>query len=256
MKRLQDKVALITGAGSGIGRSIAKAYAAEGAHIAINDIREDDSPDRVAEEVREMGQRALVVRADVSNRSEVDAMVEQVIAEFGQIDILVNNAGVNIYQPFLEIEQKVWDLTVGVDQTGVFNCSQQVARHMVAHGQGGKIIIIASISAESAYKTQTHYCAAKAAVLKLGEGMAFELSEYGINTNMIGPGWVETPLTEDYLGDPELRRAVEATIPAGRVAQVEDIAQVAIFLASADANYLSGAYIRADGGMIAGRHKV
>ena len=256
MKRLQDKVALITGAGSGIGHNIALAFAKEGAHIAINDVREDESPERVAEEVRALGQQALVVRADVSNRAAVDAMVAQVIAEFGQIDILVNNAGVNIYQPFLEIEQKVWDLTVAVDQTGVFNCSQQVARHMVDRGQGGKIIIIASVSAETAYKTQTHYCAAKAAVLKLGEGMAFELSEYGINTNMIGPGWVETPLTEDYLGDPELRSAVEATIPAGRVAQVEDISRIALFLASDDADYLSGAYIRADGGMIAGRGKV
>ena len=253
--RLQDKIALITGAGSGIGRGIALAFAREGAHIAVNDVRVDSSPEQVADEIRALGQRAMVVRADVSQRPAVNEMVAQVLEQFGQIDILVNNAGVNIYQPFLEIEQSVWDLTVGVDQTGVFNCSQQVARHMVERGQGGKVIIIASVSAEEAYPTQTHYCAAKAAVLKLGEGMAFELSRYGINTNMIGPGWVETPLTSDYLSDAKLRQAVEATIPIGRVAQADDIARVAVFLASAESAYLSGAYIRTDGGLIAGRGK-
>jgi NAD(P)-dependent dehydrogenase (short-subunit alcohol dehydrogenase family) len=254
MNRLQDKVAIVTGAASGIGRGIALAFAREGAHIAVNDVRQDERPEQVADEVRALERRALVVRADVSMRPAVNEMVARVLAEFGQIDILVNNAGVNIYQPFLEIEQRVWDLTIGVDQTGVFNCSQEVARHMLERRQG-KIIIIASVSAEEAYTTQTHYCAAKAAVVKLGEGMAFELSQYGINTNMIGPGWVETPLTSDYLGDSKLRRAVEATIPIGRVAQPEDIANIAVFLASSEADYLSGAYIRADGGLIAGRGK-
>lgn len=255
MDRLKDKVALITGSGSGIGHSIALAFAREGANVVINDVRTDESPEQVAAEVRALGGQSKVIRADVANRSEVNTMVEQALAEFGRIDILVNNAGVNIYQPFLEIEQKVWDLTIAVDQTGVFNCSQEVARHMVARGGGGKIITIVSVSAEQAYKTQTHYCAAKAAVMMLGQGMAYELSQHGINVNTIGPGWVETPLTADYLGDPVLRQQVEATVPIGRVAQPEDIAKIAVFLASEEAAYLSGAYIRADGGLIAGRGK-
>ncbi|GAC1359514.1 MAG: 3-oxoacyl-ACP reductase FabG [Ktedonobacteraceae bacterium] len=256
MGRLDGHIALVTGAASGIGREIALAFAREGADIIVNDVRTDDQPVQVAAHIRELGRRALVIRADVSDRAAVDKMVEQGIADLGYISILVNNAGVNIYQPFLEIEQSVWDLTMAVDQTGVFNCSQQVARHMVARGRGGKIIILSSVSAEEAYKTQTHYCAAKAAVLKLGEGMAYELGQYGINVNMIGPGWVETPLTTDYLGDPQLRKAVENIIPLGRVAQTRDIARVAVFLASEEAEYLTGAYIRADGGLIAGRTKV
>ena len=255
MRRLTDKVALITGAGSGIGRGIAIAFAREGADVVINDIRTDEAPEQVVEEVRALGRRSTAIRADVSNRPAVNAMVHQVVEEFGSIDILVNNAGVNIYQPFLEIEQRVWDLTVGVDQTGVFNCSQEVARRMVAGGRGGKIILVASVSAEEASPTQTHYCAAKAAVLMLGKGMAYELAQHNINVNIINPGWVETPLTADYLGDPALRREVEATIPIGWVAQADDIARIAVFLASDEAAYLCGAQIRVDGGLIAGRGK-
>lgn len=255
MGQLSGKVALVTGAGSGIGRGVALAFAGEGADLVVNDVRTDRGPDEVIEQIRQVGRRALLIRADVSDRRAVNAMVQTAVSELGRIDILVNNAGVNIYRPFLEISQEIWDVTVGVDQTGVFNCSQEVARHMVERRQGGKIIIVASVSAEAAYETQTHYCAAKAAVVKLGEGMAYELGPHAISVNMIGPGWVETPLTEDYLSDPELRRAVEATIPLGRVGRVDDIARAALFLASSQSDYLSGAYLRVDGGLIAGRVK-
>lgn len=256
MGSLDDQVALITGAGSGIGRMIALAFAQEGADIVINDIREDDGPEKVAREVRTLGRRALVVRADVSDRQAVNEMVRTATEAFGPINILVNNAGINIYQPFLEIEQRTWEITMGVDLTGVFNCSQEVARKMAASGRGGKIIIIASVSAEEAYNNQTHYCAAKAGVDMLAKGMAYELGKHCININVINPGWVETPFTYDYLSDPDLRKQVEATIPMGRVAQPEEIARVAVFLASAEADYISGTHIRVDGGLIAGRGKV
>jgi NAD(P)-dependent dehydrogenase (short-subunit alcohol dehydrogenase family) len=127
---------------------------------------------------------------------------------------------------------------------------------MVTRGGGGKIIIIASVSAQEAYNNQTHYCAAKAGVDMLAKGMAYELGKYCINVNVISPGWVDTPLTDDYLSDPNLRKRVEATIPIGRIARPEEIARVAVFLASSEADYLSGAHIRVDGGLIAGRGKV
>ena len=256
MTRLQGKTALVTGAGSGIGRAIALAFATAGADIVISDVRRDDGPEQVADAVRSFGRRALVVRADVMDRGAVDAMVRDAVASMGRIDILATCAGVNIYQPFLEIEQRVWDLTIGVDQTGVFNCCQEVARYMVARGGGGKLVVIASVSAEQAYRNQAHYCAAKAAVVKLVEGMAYELGVFGITANAISPGWVETPFTTDYLADPGLRKQVEATIPLGRVAAPADIASVAVFLASSDGDYVSGAHIRVDGALIAGRDKM
>lgn len=256
MGRLADKVALITGAGSGVGRAIALAYAREGADVIINDIRPDGGPEEVAVGVRQAGRQGLVFRTDISKRPAVNQMVREAVAQLGRIDILVNCAGILTYKPFLEIEQELWDLTLAVDQTGVFNCSQEVARHMVARGGGGKIIIVASVSAEEASPAQTHYCAAKAAVAMLGQGMAYELGRYGINVNVINPGWVETPLTHDYLADPVLRKQAEATIPLGRVAQPEDIANLAVFLASDEAAYLTGALIRIDGGLISGRGKV
>ncbi len=256
MTRLQGKTALVTGAGSGIGRAIALAFAAEGADIVICDVRPDDAPEAVAEAVKSFGQRALVLRADVADRGAVDAMVRDALAVVGRIDILAACAGVNVYQPFLEIEQSVWELTIGVDQTGVFNCCQEVARHMAGRSGGGNMIVIASVSAEEAYRNQVHYCAAKAAVVKLVEGMAYELGSYGITVNAISPGWVETPFITDFLADPDLRRQVEATIPLGRIATPADIASVAVFLASPEAAYISGAHIRVDGALIAGRGKV
>jgi glucose 1-dehydrogenase len=256
MGRLDEKIALITGAGSGVGRAIALAYAGEGADVIINDVRADREPESVAAAIEQTGRRSLVIRADISDRPAVNEMVGEVLEQFGRIDILVNNAGVLVYQPFLELEQQVWEQTVAVDQTGVFNCSQEVARHMVSRGGGGKIIIIGSISAEESSPAQVHYCAAKAAAAMLGQGMAYELAQYGVNVNVINPGWVETPLTTDYLGNSELRRQAEATIPAGRVAQPEDIAKVAVFLASEESAYMCGAQIRVDGGLIAGRGKV
>lgn len=252
---LEGQVALVTGAGQGIGRQIALALARDGAAVAINDFREDHRPDETAALVREPGQTALVVRADVGNRAHVDDMIGRVRAELGRLDILVANAGVNVYQPFLEIEQRVWDLTIATDLTGVFNCAQAAARVMVAQGHGGRIVVISSVSAETAFATQTHYCAAKAGVQMLVQGMALELGPHHINVNSVGPGWVETELTADYLGDPQRRQHVERTIPWGRVANPDEIAAAVAFLCAPTATYITGAHLRIDGGLIAGRTK-
>jgi len=252
---LVGQVALVTGAGQEIGRHIALALARQSATVVVNDMRADGKSDETAEAIRRLERSALVVQADVSQRAQVDEMVERIFAAYGRLDILVANAGVNIYQPFLEIEQRVWDLTIGTDLTGVFNCAQAAARAMVARGQGGRIIVISSVSAETAYATQTHYCAAKAGVQMLAQGMALELAPHHINVNSVGPGWVETELTADYLGEPSVRRQVERTIPWGRVARPEEVAAVVVFLCSASANYMTGAHLRLDGGLIAGRTK-
>ncbi len=249
------QVALVTGAGQGIGRQIALALARAGADVAVNDVRADDRPEETAAMVAELGRRALVVRADVGDRAQVDAMVARILSEWGHLDILVANAGVNIYQPFLEIEQRVWGMTIAADLTGMFNCGQAAARAMVSGGRGGCIVVITSVSAETAYATQTHYCAAKAGAQMLVQGMALELGSRGITVNSVGPGWVETELTADYLGDPGLRRQVEGTIPIGRVAQPADVASAVTFLCSPAGNYLNGAHLRVDGGLIAGRTK-
>ncbi len=249
------RVALVTGAGQGIGRAISLALARAGVDVAVNDVRADGRPEETAVLVEGLGRRALTALADVGDRAQVDAMVERVLEVFGRLDILVANAGVNIYQPFLEIEQRVWDLTIGADLTGVFNCGQAAARAMVAAGRGGRIVVITSVSAETSYATQTHYCAAKAGAQMLAQGMALELGPHGITVNSVGPGWVETELTADYLGDPALRRQVEGTIPLGRVAQPGDVASLVTFICSPEGSYLNGAHLRVDGGLIAGRTK-
>lgn len=247
--RLHDKVAIITGAGSGNGRGIALRFAEEGADVVIADVMMDGA-NVTAEMARGLGRRALVTRTDVSQREQVDAMVAQTVEYFGRVDILVNNAGVETIVPFLELPEAQWDKIIAVNLKGPFLCSQAVACQMVAQGTGGKIVNIASINSQIALPGQAHYVSSKGGLLMLTKSTALELAKYKINVNAIGPGVIETAMTAGSLSNPERRALLASHIPMGRVGQPRDVANVALFLASDESDYMTGTIIYVDGGWL------
>lgn len=255
MFNLSGKVALVTGAGRGIGRGIALALAKGGAHVAINYVTYPAQAESVSEEIRKMGRKALRVQADVTKKSEVEEMVSLVVREFGDIDILVNNAGILLFEPFLEMSEENWDRVIDVNLKGQFLVAQAVARQMVAQGRGGKIINLASIASGQVgvgYPNIAHYCASKGGVIAMTEVMAIELGPHQINVNVIAPGIIDTDMTKVLVSDDQARRALLARVPIGRVGTPEDVGGLAVFLASDEADYCTGATFYVDGGWLAG----
>jgi NAD(P)-dependent dehydrogenase (short-subunit alcohol dehydrogenase family) len=247
--QLADKVAVVTGAASGINRAIATRFAAEGASVVVADIDEAGGGD-TASRIVSAGGRAIAVRADVRRRGEVESMLHAALSEFGSVDVLVNGAGVETLVPFLDLSDDDWERVLGVNLTGAFVCGQTVAREMVNAGRGGKIVNIASINAAIALPKQAHYVASKGGLLMLTKSMALELAPHRINVNAIGPGAVDTPLTAASLADPARREMLMGHIPLGRVAQPDDIAGAAVFLCSDAANYVTGTILYVDGGWL------
>jgi glucose 1-dehydrogenase len=246
--RLQDRVAVITGAAQGNGRAIAEAFAREGARTVIADISEVGAR-RTAQELGRPGQPSLGTYVDVTRLTDVNNLLALTLKEFGGVDILVNNAGVIGRYGFLEISEQEWDRVLDINLKGTFLCSQAFARQMKEQGSG-VIINIASVNAESMNPTTVHYCVSKGGVRTLTKAMALALASYGIRVNAIGPGPVYTNLSKDRLDDPQARAATLAHIPMGRVAQPHDLAGAAIFLASDEAAYVTGITLYVDGGWL------
>ena len=244
--RLAGKVALVTGAQQGIGRALAIAVAREGADVAVNFLDDAAAAERVAQEVRALGRRAVVVQADVARRPDVEAMVTTVVKEIGPPDILMNNAGVFPRSPFLELDEREWDHVLGVNLKGSFLCAQAAARAMVAAGRGGAIVNLAS-SAVRGDPRGVHYSASKAGVVGMTRAMALALAPHRVRVNAIAPGTTDT--AQPRYGHTEAELAERARqIPLGRMAQPEEIARVAVFLASDDAGFITGEVIHANGG--------
>ncbi len=246
--RLEGKVALVTGASRGIGRASALALAREGAAVAVNYVRDAAGAADTAARVRALGRQALVVRADVTQRAQVEAMVAEIVAALGHLDILVCNAGVLTRTPFLELSDAEWRRVIDTNLTGPFVVGQIVARQMVKQGGGGKIVNVTSEVAERALAGLSHYCASKGGLRQLTRTMGVELAPYGINVNAVAPGLTETDINRERLAQPEFLQPRLARIPLGRVNQPEDIAGAVVFLASAAADKLVGATIAVDGG--------
>ncbi|MGB2694162.1 MAG: SDR family NAD(P)-dependent oxidoreductase [Dehalococcoidia bacterium] len=248
--RLAGKVALVTGGGSGIGRGISARFAGEGADIAIADVNRAGA-EETGQQVRGLERRTQVIEADVTSKADCERMVRETVEALGKIDIFVANAGIGRAAPFLEFSEEDWNAVIQTNLTGVFLSCQAAARRMVEQGQGGRMITIASLAAEQAYPGMAPYNAAKAGVRMLTRVMALELAAHGITVNAIGPGLIDTPLTAP------LMQAVQASgrqvAPLGRTGEPKDVADVALFLASEDAGYVTGGLIFADGGMAAGR---
>jgi 3-oxoacyl-[acyl-carrier protein] reductase len=241
---LQDKVAIVTGAASGIGKAIAHALAQAGCDIVIADI-DLEGGETTVREVEEIGRTAIAVRADVRSRSDCERMVSAALERFGTIDILVNNAGIYPAAPLVEMKEDEWDEVLDINLKGVFLCSQAVMPTMMAR-RSGRIVNIASIDGKTPGHINAHYSASKAGVISLTRSMAAELAPYGINVVAIAPGWTAT---EKILRGERWKEAVEK-IPLGRLAQPEEIAHVILFLVSEAASYITGETINVSGGLV------
>lgn len=245
--RLENKVSLITGAGRGLGQAIALAFAREGSDIVINDINLPEA-EKTAGEVEALERRSLAIKADVSNKAEVEEMVKNVIQEFGKIDILVNNAGISIVGASAELEESRWRRGLDILLTGVFFCSQVVGKEMIKQNNG-KIINIASLAGLGGFPERACYCSAKAGVISLTKVLASEWARHNIHVNAIAPGSIKTSMVEDLIKKGfYAEKALTSRIPLGRLGTPEDIADVAVFLASDEARYITGQTIVADGG--------
>jgi NAD(P)-dependent dehydrogenase (short-subunit alcohol dehydrogenase family) len=244
---LSGKVVLVTGAQQGIGRAIALHCATAGADVAVNWLDDEGAANDIASEIRAAGRRALTVRGDVGRLAEVETMVATVEGELGPIDVLVNNAGVFPRVPFLELRESDWDFVLGVNLKGTCFCAQAVAKRMVAAGRPGAIINLTSGAAYRGSPRGVHYCASKGGVVSLTRQMALELAPHRIRVNAIAPGLTDT--AQPRYGSTEAEIAATAqTIPLGRIAQPEDIARTAVFLASDEAGFVTGQIHHVNGG--------
>ena len=248
---LSQRVALVTGAGRGIGRAIALAMAGAGAYVCANDINPDSSRS-TAREIQAQGGQAFEVVADVSNKLQVGVMIEAIRDRWGRLDILINNAGVEPKASVLDLDEWDWERTLNVNLKGTFLCTQLAGRVMRDQG-GGVIVNVASIAGyKSPLPNASAYCASKAGVIGFTRECAREFAGYNIRVNAICPGVIITPMTEKSRNDPELMRKWLADIPQARLGEPEEIAGVVLFLCSDAASYITGAALMVDGGKVMG----
>jgi len=251
--RLQGKVAVITGSATGIGLAIAQVMAREGAAVVIDYVGSEHEQEQAAQAVQGIerdGGKALAVRADVSKQEDVQNLVAQTVGAFGRLDIMVNNAGIEQEHPFLEMPLEVWDKVIAVDLTGPWLGSQLAARQMVKQGHGGRIINISSVHEDLPMPTNAPYCAAKGGLRMLMRTIAVELAPHSITVNNIGPGAIDTPLDTSTKDDPQKYKQLLSDIPLGRMGQPEEVAELAVYLASDAAAYVTGSTYFIDGGML------
>jgi glucose 1-dehydrogenase len=247
---LKGKIAIVTGAGSGIGRAIATDFAKHGADVVVNYFSQAEKAHDLAADLERAGSRATAVKADVSNQTEVQNLVRKTIEKFGRIDILVNNAGIERRTPFLDVSLEDWNRVIAVDLTGPFLCTQAVAKEMVKHNTRGVIVNISSVHEDIAFPGNAAYCAAKGGLRMICRNLALELAPYGIRMVNVGPGAFATPINVETLEDPEKKSALEREIPAGRIGKPEEVAKLVSYLASDQAAYVTGTTVFIDGGLM------
>ncbi len=243
---LKDKVCLVTGASRGIGRAIALELAASGADVAINFVGREDAATETARMVEELGRRALVLKADVSNSKQVETMVKEVKDRFSKIDVLVNNAGITRDNLVMLLKEKEWDDVIGTNLKGAFNCIKSVSRLML-RARYGRIVNIASVVGLTGNAGQSNYAAAKAGLVGLSKSVARELGSRGITVNVVAPGYILTDMTQDIAG--EAKDSMLSAIPLKKAGTPKDVAHIVLFLASDRAAYITGQVVSVDGGM-------
>ena len=247
MKLLEGKVALITGAARGIGKSIALRFASEGADIAFTDLAIDDNGRATEEEIRALGVRVKGYASNAANFDEAHKTVEEVVKDFGGVDILVNNAGITRDSLLLRMKEEDWDAVLNTNLKGVFHCSKAAAKFMMKK-RYGRIVNLASVVGLVGNSCQANYAAAKAGVIGFTKALAKELAGRGITANAIAPGFIRSDMT-DVLPD-KVKETMLAGIPLGRAGEPEDVAKAALFLASDQAAYITGQVLTVDGGMV------
>jgi len=252
--KLEGKVALVTGSSSGIGKGIAVRLASEGAKVVVNYRSDPEGADDTVQKIREAGgdchpAEGYSVKADLSELDNVRRLVTEGIDRYGQIDILVNNAGVQTGSPFTEVDEATFDLVLDVNLKGAFFTTQTVVKHLIETGRPGKIINISSVHEELPFPTYSAYCASKGGLKMLARNLAIELAPHDITVNNVAPGVIATPINSELLDNPDQLRALQQKIPLGRLGKPEDVAGLVAFLASADADYVTGATFFVDGGL-------
>jgi glucose 1-dehydrogenase len=247
--RLKDKVAIITGANSGIGRAIALRFAQEGANVAINYLGGIGHEQEVADLVASLPTKGIAVAGDVSKRADMENAFAKVVSEFGRLDIAVNNAGIEINKPFLESSDDEWNKVLNVNLNGAYIVSQLAARQMVKQGDGGKLVFISSVHEDIPFPGYSAYCASKGGIRMFMRNIAMELAEHKINCNNIAPGAIATPINQKVLDDPEAKKNAISEIPWGRFGRPEEVASVAVFLAGSESEYVTGSTYYVDGGL-------
>ncbi len=247
--RLSDKVAIVTGGDSGIGKAISTRFAQEGAAVVIDYFGDAKPANELVDHIENFGGKAFALAADISKSDDVESLIAAAVEHFGGVDIMVNNAGVEEKHPFLEMPFEVWEKVIAVNLTGPWLCSQSAAKQMVKQKRGGRIVNISSVHEELAMPTNAPYCAAKGGLRMMMRTIALELAQYGITVNDVAPGAVDTPMDKALKRDKKEYDALLAEIPLGRMAKPEEIADLCVYLASDAAAYITGATYLIDGGM-------
>jgi len=248
--KLEGKNALVTGSDQGIGQAVALALGEQGADVVVTYRRNREGAEATRDLVRKMGRNCAVIQADVADLSSARKLVEESVAALSEVDILVNNAGVEKRASFLDVTEQDYAEVIQVDMTAPFFIAQSFVRRLVDRKRPGKLINISSVHEELPFPHFTPYCMAKGGLKMMMRNLAIELGPCGITVNNIAPGAIETPINKALMGDPKLLAAVLQNIPLRRIGQSADVAAVAAFLASPDADYITGATIVVDGGLL------
>ncbi len=247
--KLDGKIALVTGAARGIGRGCAIELARAGADVAVNDLKRTPAAEQIVAEIEALGRRGVLVEGDAFDHDACGVIVARAVEAFGRLDILVSNPALIRREEFLKLSITTFEQVLKATLTGGFSMSQHAARHMVARAGGGKIVLISSVHARKAFVRCAAYDAAKAGLSHMARTIAAELAPQRINVNVIEPGWIDTPGEHESFSDEFLREAT-SRLPWGRMGRPEEIGKVAVFLASSDADYITGTEILVDGGLM------
>lgn len=245
MTKLKDKVAFVTGAAQGIGKAIAIAFAKEGANVIISDINFELAA-QTAKEVGALGVKALAIKTNVADLADVEKSVEESVKTFGRIDILVNNAGITKDNLLIRMKKEDWDAVIGVNLSGVFNCTKAISSLMMKQ-RCGKIINIASIVGQMGNFGQANYAASKGGVIAFTKTVARELASRNVTANAVAPGFIQTAMTDKLSED--VKNKMLEQVPLGKLGQPEDVANAVLFLAGPDSDYITGQVIAVNGGM-------
>jgi glucose 1-dehydrogenase len=248
--QLQNKAAVITGASLGIGSAIALAFAKEGAAVAVDYRSHPDEAKQIVDQIEGSGGRATSVRADVSSPEDVKNLIQRAVDEFGRLDVMINNAGMEEKMPLLDTPLEVWNRTIAVNLTGAWLGCQEAARQMVNQGGSGRIINVSSVHEDLPMPTNSPYCAAKGGLRMLMRTIAVELAAHNITVNNIAPGAVDTPMDAPLKEDANQMQQLLSEIPLRRMGQPEEVAALAVYLASEEAAYVTGSTFVIDGGMM------
>ena len=249
MRRFADQVAIVTGGANGIGAATARRLAAEGAAVVVADL-DLAAAEQIAGAIQAEGGHAHAVQVEVSQRGQVEAMLAAALAAYDHVDVLANIAGIAQFEPFLDLSEEAWRKVLDVNLTGVYLCSQVVARHMVERGIEGRIVNMASTNGLVAEAQLAHYNASKFGVVGLTMTMAIELAPYNIRVNSVCPGLIRTRLTRTIVDDPEWRANYMKLIPLQRPGEPEEVASAVAYLASTDSGYITGHQLVIDGGQL------